>query len=590
MKIKTLYLSIFLFLGFQFSFAQSAFLDTWNTLVSYSVSTVPSSDGGFVVAFTTQENFFDLIQLVKYDECNNIAFTKKFSVENHHMRLTEIILSSDGFYYIFGQFIVDNLNMDFFILKLDEGGNEISFQVMGNSNLLKDIPYTIQEMSNGNLMIFGNSRLGSNSGNNFFLVLDTQGNIIFEKAYFDAPTWGYATACSDGFLGRMGRLIYKVDFNGNLVWANEYDGIRYATQLLEVNDGYVGVSFSGSHTLIIPHFLFKLNKDGSVAWTSRNFLGYLGGRGYPYLKSLPNGNFVVLDNSTDDLNPDLFHLQLLEFSSDGELLDHQTLTSIYDLPATISKDVNVLLDGSVIFAASSGIGRDTLKVGKTNIDLTFDCVDVQSIDEEDFTTITYEPRSTNIVDINFEKFNYDLVSTNTTPTNSRACESDVITFPPEQNDTTICAGEEMLLDFFLLGATYEWQDGSNASSFRVTQEGNYEVLIEKCGSSVTRTVQVELDECPCDIQTPNVFTPDSDGVNDDFQIISDCELFDFQMKIYNRWGQIVFQSSDPNITWDGTANGKTAPSDVYVYFYQYRFNRGFNLEMQSNHGDLTLIR
>ncbi len=58
-------------------------------------------------------------------------------------------------------------------------------------------------------------------------------------------------------------------------------------------------------------------------------------------------------------------------------------------------------------------------------------------------------------------------------------------------------------------------------------------------------------------------------------------------KIYNRWGQVVFQSNSPNFGWDGTFKGVPQPMDVYVYTLDATF---FNGKKTTRKGDITLIR
>jgi gliding motility-associated-like protein len=66
------------------------------------------------------------------------------------------------------------------------------------------------------------------------------------------------------------------------------------------------------------------------------------------------------------------------------------------------------------------------------------------------------------------------------------------------------------------------------------------------------------------IQVPNAFSPDGDGINDFFTAVSDG-VEDYSIEIYNRWGELVFQSDDINHYWDGTYKGKKSMQDAYVY-------------------------
>ncbi len=66
--------------------------------------------------------------------------------------------------------------------------------------------------------------------------------------------------------------------------------------------------------------------------------------------------------------------------------------------------------------------------------------------------------------------------------------------------------------------------------------------------------------------TPNAFTPNGDGINDVFHPIGNViDLETYELSIYDRWGQVIFQSTDPYEGWDGTAGGKEVPNGVFVF-------------------------
>ncbi len=91
------------------------------------------------------------------------------------------------------------------------------------------------------------------------------------------------------------------------------------------------------------------------------------------------------------------------------------------------------------------------------------------------------------------------------------------------------------------------------------------------------------------VRFPNAFTPDGDGHNDRFGMVVPQGLaFVDRMEIYNRWGQKIFESTEPNASWDGTVDGQNAPSDVYIYRIWWRRGDGA-LQMQAK-GDITLLR
>ena len=113
-----------------------------------------------------------------------------------------------------------------------------------------------------------------------------------------------------------------------------------------------------------------------------------------------------------------------------------------------------------------------------------------------------------------------------------------------------------------------------------------------CDSIVTLTALVE--PCGCELTFPNVFTPDNDGLNDVFYPIIDCDFVveNYQLSVFNRWGQLVFESRNPEEQWDGTHQGKAIPMDVLVYKVQYdvKDEDGIDSRTVSKVGDITLIR
>lgn len=72
------------------------------------------------------------------------------------------------------------------------------------------------------------------------------------------------------------------------------------------------------------------------------------------------------------------------------------------------------------------------------------------------------------------------------------------------------------------------------------------------------------------IYVPNAFTPDNNGLNDVFKILGTDAVTDFNVRVFNRYGQTVFESSDKTKGWDGKVNGKPASPGGYVYVVKYK--------------------
>jgi len=80
---------------------------------------------------------------------------------------------------------------------------------------------------------------------------------------------------------------------------------------------------------------------------------------------------------------------------------------------------------------------------------------------------------------------------------------------------------------------------------------------------------VKYVDCSCDLFVPNAFSPNGDGINDFFHPIYLCPVNEYDLEIFDRWGELTFQTNDIEQKWDGTYNGESCELDVYVYMIHY---------------------
>ncbi len=158
------------------------------------------------------------------------------------------------------------------------------------------------------------------------------------------------------------------------------------------------------------------------------------------------------------------------------------------------------------------------------------------------------------------------------------------------NDTTICYGTTLTLSSE--DSNTIWQNEFEGNSFEVTETGLYfaEQSYQQCISR--DSIFVTYEDCDNCISFPNTFTPDGDNTNDIFQAVVDCpyDVKNYDLIIFNRWGQNVFKSKDILEGWDGKHNNKNASSDVYVWSVSYTYFNGHEVLTKKTSGDLTLIR
>jgi gliding motility-associated-like protein len=115
---------------------------------------------------------------------------------------------------------------------------------------------------------------------------------------------------------------------------------------------------------------------------------------------------------------------------------------------------------------------------------------------------------------------------------------------------------------------YTWSNGSNEVSIVATTRGKYSLYAENmCGNFRDTTQAVECqDRC---VQFPNAFTPNGDGKNDLYQAAVFCPVPKYKLVIYNRNGELVYQTADPRGGWNGYYKGRLQPNGAYVYYTEY---------------------
>lgn len=103
------------------------------------------------------------------------------------------------------------------------------------------------------------------------------------------------------------------------------------------------------------------------------------------------------------------------------------------------------------------------------------------------------------------------------------------------------------------------------ASAQVPLNRKYRVIAYKQGAPQIYSISNEVTIIPnMSIYIPNTFTPNGDGLNDTFGVAGEA-IQDFNMQIFNRWGQLVFEASNVNERWDGTFLGQKVPMGTYVY-------------------------
>jgi len=161
-------------------------------------------------------------------------------------------------------------------------------------------------------------------------------------------------------------------------------------------------------------------------------------------------------------------------------------------------------------------------------------------------------------------------------------------------DTTVCEDEGYQLTANVSGQRYEWQDGRSSRSINVTEPGLYQLTLTDRACTIVDAVQVDFRRC-FRFRTfiPTAFSPNNDGRNETFtpNFPPTLQIRSFAMKIFDRWGMLMYSSTDPTDGWDGTINGgDLAPQGAYIYQIEIDYQDDFLSDQEVIAGDLLLIR
>ena len=157
-------------------------------------------------------------------------------------------------------------------------------------------------------------------------------------------------------------------------------------------------------------------------------------------------------------------------------------------------------------------------------------------------------------------------------------------FTPSSTIISLLNPSSTMINSSINAVTYSWDFGDGTSStetnpihsFDIGDEQNYTINLTAYSLSGCQSIAVAV----IDIEevliyyVPNTFTPDNDNFNETFQPVftSGYDPYEFNMLIFNRWGEIVFESNNADIGWDGTYGDKLVQDGVYTWKINFKLN------------------
>ncbi len=193
------------------------------------------------------------------------------------------------------------------------------------------------------------------------------------------------------------------------------------------------------------------------------------------------------------------------------------------------------------------------------------CTDTLTIRKEDLVWVHPKPTA----DFTADKFTVDI------------CESNV-------QFTNLAQG-----DLFI---QYDFDDKGARSNeinplYIFNNEGDHKVVQYIMSKHQCKdTAELDIYVRPFTVFIPNTFSPNDDEWNNYFGTVVQMEPVDWHLQIYNRWGEMIYESFDANSKWDGNYNGKPAPEGMYNYKINYSPCHLKNKDRKTIVGHVNLLR
>lgn len=385
--------------------------------------------------------------------------------------------------------------------------------------------------------------------------------------------WGHTTD---------GNAIQVVNPSANTiysVYAENENGCLSATESIDVN---VNPPLSGDlspNAVVCPGYPTTLVSNAS------------GGNGGPYSFSWSNGQNTVGTISNATVSPSQTTSYTLSISDGCESTPIVLTSEVEVLPLpvplistmdpficepayfTINSDTDASMvehlywsisDGQ-IFVDQESITTDSLNAGTYDVQLIVTSPDgcVDSTTFQNFLTVHPKPNAL---------FNY------------------------MPNPVTMFNTEVQLTNYSVNGISYEWfiEEGSPSYStqedlktiFPDGETGQYEVMLITTSEfgCIDTTIQYVIVVPEVILYVPNTFTPDGDEFNQAWEIhIEGVDLYNFNLKLYNRWGELIYESNNPDEKWDGTYGGVLVPQGTYTWTIEAKDLNNDNKYLYNGH-------
>lgn len=148
-------------------------------------------------------------------------------------------------------------------------------------------------------------------------------------------------------------------------------------------------------------------------------------------------------------------------------------------------------------------------------------------------------------------------------------------------DRSICDNNEILISAESQ-QSYLWNTGETSKNLLIEEEGDYSIEILDYNNCIQRDTINIRNQCELKMFSPNIFSPNQDNIEDTWKPEFDIYPIDYNLNIYDKWGNLVFRTTDPNQSWDGQFRSKNVEGGIYIF--------QVTADTQKFNGDILVVR
>ncbi len=154
-------------------------------------------------------------------------------------------------------------------------------------------------------------------------------------------------------------------------------------------------------------------------------------------------------------------------------------------------------------------------------------------------------------------------------------------------DTMVCRNSKVVL-FVENALDVRWSTGHFGNTIEIYPEESVQLYADLTRYDKTdTTIYLRIDVYDCDVFVPSAFTPNGDGLNDEFIVHAPMDITGFELVIFDKMSRVLFQTKSIYQGWDGTFEGKVLPQGAYFYVISYRDSLN---EKHLKKGQIVLVR